>query len=110
MGTVDITLNYPLLGPGLAPSPAPRRVEVVAGVDSPHALAGLPAEVAWVRTPCAHGAPAGLRRPPAGGLILGCPGRGDDSPARRERLLQSAEGYELVELDAQRDLTQDVLK
>src|SRR5258707_7862840 len=93
MEPIDLTMNDPSLGPGPARAPAPRRVEVVAGVDATEvattrALAGLPGEVAWLRTVGDRGPPSGLRGHFAGGLILGCPGRGQDGSARRGRLFR----------------------
>ena len=118
MGSIDMTLAGSALDLDPGRAPAWRRAEVVAGVGEAQAatagaLAGLPGEVAWLRTSGERRPPAGLRGHFAGGLILGCPDRdgdGDgDGPAGRERLLRAADGYDLVELDADRDLSPEVL-
>ncbi len=111
MESMDVSLNNLFLGPALSRAAASRRVGIVARVDTEtaEALAGLPAEVAWLRMMGEGAPPRKLRERLAGGLILGCTGRNDDSRARRERLLRSTDGYDLVELEGDRDLSEDVL-
>jgi 3-dehydroquinate dehydratase/shikimate dehydrogenase len=94
-------------------APARGRAEVVASVDAAEAgaLDGLPDEVTWLRM---VGDQGGLVRPFGdfnGRLILGCPDRGLDGLARREGLApHSLEGFDLVELDADLDLSDEILE
>src|SRR4051794_19092644 len=106
-----MTLTEPSLGLGPWRASARRQAEVVASVDEAEAgaFAGLPDEVAWLRLEGQGRPPLGLRGHFPGGIILACSRLVEDSTARREAILRSAAAYDLVELDVDRDLSEDVL-
>src|SRR5262249_6454166 len=107
------TLSHTTTCPDLRHGPAPSgpRVEVVASTDPESGrIFARPDSVGWLRvTAGAHvgHSPAQVRERLPGRLIYGCSGL--DGTARLDRLRDAADHCELVELDANRDLTPDLL-
>jgi 3-dehydroquinate dehydratase/shikimate dehydrogenase len=101
------------MGPDLCHGPTPPgpRVEVVASTDLEEGrVVGLTDSVDWLRvtdgTRVGH-SPAQVRERLPGRLIYVCSGL--DGTARLDRLREAADYCELVELDADRDLTPELL-
>jgi 3-dehydroquinate dehydratase / shikimate dehydrogenase len=113
MKSIDTSLYAASLDLDRGRAPARRRVEVVTSVAATEvgALDGLPDKVTWLRIVGDQGRLARPFGDFTGRLILGCPDRGGDGLAMRERLsLHSLDGFDLVELDADLDLSDEVLE